>query len=151
MLRSINFNVQGGGIMSGAPLSRPSGRQWFTVAGRLLAGWTCLFVGIAACPCGPVHSNDAADAMQALGLEDGLFFPLTAFVVETLRPSCPAAGAEVPISLPGYLDTWGVPGPRWLPGPAGRRNYKEAPHLRRRDLVLATEGRPSPGRCLQVL
>lgn len=51
--------------------------------------------------------------MQALGFEDGLSFPLlTAFVVGTLGPSCPAAGAEVPASsLPGYLDTWVLPGP----------------------------------------
>lgn len=34
------------------------------------------------------------------------FLPLTAFVVETLRLSCPAAGAEVPglpVRVPGYL------------------------------------------------
>lgn len=112
---------------------------------------TCL-LGMFVCwhcslSCGPVHSNDAADATQAPGFEDGLS-PLTAFVVETLRLCCTATGAEVPSHLPGYLDTWGHHRPRWLPGPAGRRNYKEPPHLGRRK---TKEGPANPGKCLEVL
>lgn len=57
---------------SGVSLAHLSGWQWFTVAGGLLGCWVCLFVGIAACPCGPVHLNGAVDAMQALGFEVGL-------------------------------------------------------------------------------
>lgn len=77
--------------------------------------------------------------------------------LDTQLPCCRRRGTDLPVSLarvPGYL---GTPKPsRWLPGPAGRRNYKEPPHLGRRDLgvpgvycvVLRKEGRPSPRKVL---
>lgn len=121
----------------------------------LLACWVCLFVGIAACPCGPVHSNDAADAMQALGFEDGLYFSLDRLCrrdFETQLPSCRRRGTPSP--LPGYLDTWGVPA-----GPGGSLDRQAGVITRSRHtwdgetwwLAKTERGPPTQERCLEVL
>jgi hypothetical protein len=48
-------------VLFGVPIGSP---KWLAVVHGC---WSrvCLFVGIAACPCGPVHSNGTVDAMRA--------------------------------------------------------------------------------------
>lgn len=117
--------------------------------GYLPVGYVCLLA--LQLVCGPVHSNDAADAMQALGFEDGHFSldRLCRRDFETQLPSCRRRGTGPPCA-----GTW-IPG---CPGPGGSLDRQAGVITRSRHTwdgekwcLRDREGPANPGKCLEVL